>query len=145
MIAKLMVLFTLTLSAITCGQPSVKTDAKTVQQPSSNVNMFVNNFEAYEMAIQAAGVASIPEAAILENGDLYVVYAYTSGGENRKGNMTLADQSNNRFEGHWKTDADNGNSYQGTLYVVFDASGNGKGYYQFGGQDYEIAISKKDN
>lgn len=39
--------------------------------------------------------------------------------------------------------ADNGNSYQGTLYVVFDTSGNGKGYYQFAGQDYEITISKK--
>ena len=108
----------------------------------TNVSVFISGFSAYSMDIQAAGLATIPKATIADNGELYIEYAYHSGGENRTGKMTLYDKGNHRFEGNWKTDADNGNAYQGTLYFVFDRDGNATGYYKFGGSDYAITILK---
>ncbi len=107
-----------------------------------HVNTFIANFATFSMDIQAAGVASIPKATISDKGELFIAYAYTAGSEKRTGKMTLHDRGNNRFEGHWKTAADNGNSYQGSLYFIFDALGNANGSYEFGGSNYNISIVK---
>lgn len=125
-----------------CGQSNLKQQSNMVDNELTNVSVFISNFSKYNMDIQAAGLASIPKATLSKKGELYIEYAYHSGGENRNGKMTLYDKGNHRFEGNWKTDADNGNSYQGTLYFVFDKFGNGDGYYKFGGSNYKINILK---
>lgn len=105
-----------------------------------NVKYFASKFADFKMDIQGAGLASIPKATILDNGELYIEYAYHSEGENRKGKMTLTEKAMNRFEGNWKTIADNGNVYQGTLYFDFKTNGEANGYYKFAGSDYKITI-----
>ena len=109
----------------------------------SNVAAFLSDFSAYSMDIHAAGMATIPIALITEEGELYMEYSYQSGQESRNGKMTLQDKGNNRFEGNWKTLADNGNSYQGSLYFIFDESGGAEGQYKFAGANYKIIIFKK--
>lgn len=110
---------------------------------NENVNQFVKNFQTFSMDIQGAGLASVPKATVSEKGELYCEYAYHSEGENRNGKMTLTDKGNNRFEGNWKTVADNGNVYQGTLYLIFKVNGEAEGYYKYAGGNYKITIMKK--
>ena len=126
-----------------CGQSNQKNTKDMIENSVSNVAVFISNFANYSMDIQAAGIASIPDAKLAENGELFIEYIYTSGGENRECKMTLFSRCNHRYEGNWKTDADNGNSYDGTLYFVFDERGNAKGVYKYGGGDYDITILKK--
>ena len=142
MIQKMVCLFFLVTSLNACGQSNLKKVSTGIENNQSTVSVFISNFAAYTMDIQAAGIATIPKATLSESGELYIEYAYHSGGENRNGKMTLYDKGKNRFEGKWKTDADNGNSYQGTLYFVFDELGNGSGNYKFGRSDYQITIQK---
>lgn len=123
-----------------CAQ---QTENKKEIMKMNNVNQFIKSFQTFSMDIQGAGLASIPNATISEKGEVYCEYAYHSEGENRKGKMTLSDKGNNRFEGNWKTVADNGNEYQGTLYFIFKASGEAEGYYKYSGSDYKITIFKK--
>ncbi len=105
---------------------------------------FISDFKSYRMDIQAAGIATIPVATISEKSTLYIEYAYTAGGENRNGKMTLALNPNtNRFEGDWKTVADNGNAYQGDLYFEFKDNGQADGFYHYGGINYKITIFKE--
>ena len=106
-------------------------------------NTFIADYQNYSMDIEAAGLASIKEATLSMEGALYVEYAYTSGSENRNGKMTLQLTEKNRLEGNWKTDADNGNSYSGSLYFTFKENGEASGQYKYGGTDYKIAILKK--
>ncbi|NJM52624.1 MAG: hypothetical protein HC846_04020 [Blastocatellia bacterium] len=81
---------------------------------------FVENFAAYKMDIQAAGIGAIPSASLSKENQLTVEYSYHSEGENRKGKMNLMlDSSANRFEGNWRTEADNGNVYQGSFEFFF--------------------------
>lgn len=54
--------------------------------------------------------------------------------------MTLTSKGKNRFEGHWKTIADNGNVYQGDLYFVFKENGEADGHYKYMGSNYKITI-----
>lgn len=110
---------------------------------NQNVKAFIMLFQNFGMDIQAAGLASIPIATLSAKNELYIEYSYHSEGENRKGKMTLADKGGNRFEGSWKTIADNGNVYQGVLYFNFKANGEADGYYKFAGGDYKITIFTK--
>lgn len=112
---------------------------------NQNVKAFITSSQNYGMDIQAAGIASIPKATLSAKNELYIEYAYHSEGENRNGKMTLVDKGNNRFEGNWKTVADNGNVYQGALYFVFKPNGEADGNYKYAGSDYKITIftSKK--
>lgn len=143
MISNLMLLLSLLTSLNTCGQVNHQKAPSMPKDDLSNVSVFISNFGDYSMDIQAAGLATIPKATISKEGVLYIEYSYKSGAENRNGKMTLNNKSNNRFEGEWKTDADNGNSYQGTLYFFFNKNGTAEGYYKFGGSDYKITILKK--
>jgi len=140
MISKIALLLALIASVHTCAQSTINNESNTMNQNQTNIAVFIADFANYSMDIQAAGMATIPAATTSEEGELYIEYAYRSGQENRNGKMTLSDKGNNRFEGNWKTDADNGNSYQGSLYFVFDKLGNADGYYKFGGSDYKITI-----
>lgn len=126
----LLIIIALTLGFSSCAQ----------NNHSMNVTTFINNFENYNMDIQAAGIAGIPVATLSNDNVLYIEYHYNSGNEKRKGKMTLTLVSDNRFEGNWKTDADNGNSYDGALYFQFDGNGEASGYYKYGGSDYKITI-----
>jgi hypothetical protein len=96
------------------------------------------------MDIEAAGLASIPKASLSPTNELYIEYRYTSGDENRNGKMTLVPTKDDRFEGHWKTDADNGNSYSGPLHFVFKENGEAEGVYKYAGSDYKITIDRMD-
>ncbi|MFS4492193.1 hypothetical protein [Maribacter sp. 2308TA10-17] len=123
---------------------SCNTKAQNTMKQSEFAETFITDFKAYEMDIQAAGIASIPVARLSEGKTLYIEYVYASGGENRNGKMTLMlNPKSKRFEGGWKTLADNGNSYEGDMYFVFTADGQASGFYTFGGADYKITIFKK--
>ena len=96
------------------------------------------------MDIQSAGVSTIPIATLSDEDELYVEYSYQSEGEDRNGKMTLRPNPKViRFEGEWKTIANNGNVYEGTLYFQFDESGQANGFYEFNGANYKITIFKK--
>lgn len=105
---------------------------------------FIANFRSYKMDIQAAGMASIPAAELTKGNQLVIDYEYKAGSESRSGRMTLSlNVDSNQFEGNWKTLADNGNSYQGSMYFVFKENGEADGFYSFSGSDYKITIILK--
>lgn len=106
--------------------------------------IFVSHFSDYQMNIRSAGVATIPIATLSDENELYIEYAYQSESEDRNGKMTLSRKhKTNRFEGKWKTVANNGNVYQGDLYFLFEDNGQADGFYQFNGTNYKITIFKK--
>lgn len=142
MTSKLIFILSLMTSLNASSQLNNQKASIIVKDHLSNVSVFISQFETYTMDIQAAGLAKIPKASITKDGLLYIEYVYKSEAENRNGKMTLYNKMNNRFEGTWKTDADNGNSYRGTLYFVFDELGNAEGYYKFSGSDFKITIQK---
>lgn len=107
------------------------------------VKTFSKNFQDYKINIEAAGIATITDASFIMEGELWVSYAYISENESRKGKMRLLVTDNQNLEGEWKTEADNGNSYNGTLYFKFEENGEANGHYTFGGTDYKITILKK--
>ncbi|MDB4292294.1 hypothetical protein N9954_02735 [Maribacter sp.] len=123
---------------------SCNTKAQNTMKQSEFAETFISDFKGYEMDIQAAAIASIPVATLSEEKTLYIEYAYNAGGENRNGKMTLVlNTKSNRFEGNWKTIADNGNSYEGDMYFIFKEDGQANGFYKFSGADYKITIFKK--
>lgn len=123
---------------------SCNANAQNKMEQTDFVKTFISDYGNHKMDIQAAGIATIAGATLSEKGRLYIEYAYNSEGETRNGKMTLMLNSNTkRFEGGWKTVADNGNVYQGTLYFRFEKNGQANGFYQFGGTDYKITIFKK--
>lgn len=142
MFSKIFFILSLITSSNACGQVNHQNTTSIINEELSNVSVFTSIFGMYSMDIQAAGLASISKATVSEDGVLYIEYSYKSGIENRNGKMTLRYKSKNHFEGNWKTEADNGNSYQGTLYFIFDKDGTADGYYKFGGSDYKITILK---
>lgn len=103
---------------------------------------FVNHYSTFKMDIQAAGLASITMASISDSDELYIEYSYHSENESRNGKMKLQKRENNKFEGNWKTEADNGNVYEGSLYFLFKSGGQADGYYKYSGSDYKITIFK---
>jgi hypothetical protein len=109
----------------------------------THVRQLVADPAAYEMDIQAAGLATIPTASLAADGSLTLSYRYESEGEKRRGSMTLASRGENQYAGHWKTDAHTGNVYQGTLHFTFAADGTATGSYRFDGRDYAITIRKR--
>jgi hypothetical protein len=116
-----------------CGQTQTSRDM-------SNVEKFIGGYSQFKMDIQAAGIATIP-AASFQNNELIIEYAYFSEGENRKGKMTLTFNSDtDRFEGNWQTNADNGNAYKGSLYLIFNENAEASGHYQYMGTNYSISI-----
>jgi hypothetical protein len=119
---------------------SCDTNAQKKMSQVENVKIFINKFADFKMDIQGAGIATIPKATLSKTNELYIEYAYFSEGENRTGKMTLTENANHRFIGNWKTTADNGNVYQGTLYFDFEEDGEAQGYYKFAGSDYKIRI-----
>lgn len=132
-ILTLLILATQTLTS--CSQTKNSTTM-------ANIETFISNYSYYKMDIQAAGIASVASATF-ENNELMIEYAYLSEGENRKGKMMLTlNAKSNRFEGNWQTNADNGNVYKGSLYFVFNESGEADGEYKFGGSNYKITIFK---
>jgi hypothetical protein len=118
-----------------------KTDNRKTMSQQDFAAKFVKSFAAYKMDIQAAGIAGIPSAELANDNRLTIEYSYHSEGENRKGKMTLQFvPTTNRFEGNWKTDADNGNVYQGSLHLSFKENGEADGFYLFEGENYRISI-----
>ncbi|SMB99485.1 hypothetical protein SAMN00120144_0221 [Hymenobacter roseosalivarius DSM 11622] len=108
--------------------------------PTDNAHRFAANYSSFKMNIEAVGIARIP-AAHWAHDTLVVDYAYFSEGEQRQGRMSLAWQPPaNRFEGTWRTQADNGNVYQGPLYLVFQENGEATGQYTFLGSRYAITL-----
>lgn len=123
---------------------SCNSKAQNKMEQKEFVKTFISDYNIYEMDIQSAGIANIPVATLSENGTLYIEYTYNSEGEKRNGKMTLLlNSKTNRFEGGWKTVADNGNVYQGNLYFAFEKDGQANGFYQFGGTDYKITIFER--
>jgi hypothetical protein len=123
---------------------SCNADAQNMMKQKEFVKAFISDYNTYGMDIQSAGIATIPVASASENGTLYIEYAYTSEGEKRNGKMTLLlNSKTKRFEGGWKTIADNGNEYQGNLCFIFERDGQANGFYQFGATDYKIKIFKR--
>lgn len=98
---------------------SCNTNAQYKMIQTENVKHFFSNFAKYKMDIQGAGIATIPNSRISNVNSLVIDYAYDSEGEKRTGNMTLTYiETTKQFEGKWKSEADNGNVYIGTLYFV---------------------------
>ena len=88
-------------------------------------------------------MASIPAARLdTLTGRLLIDYAYRSEGEQRAGQMQLmaSAKTPSRYEGSWRTEATNGNTYAGDLYLDFAKDGSAEGEYTFGGASYEIGI-----
>ena len=137
------IIILLGISLNTFAQSIIPNNTTMTNLDQSNIEVFISNFKTFSMDIQAAGLAKIPVATLSITGELYIEYAYHSTGENRNGKMTLAYKQPSRYEGKWKTLADNGNSYEGTLYFVFDEHGEAEGHYEFGGSQYSITINKK--
>ena len=108
-------------------------------QGARGAEVFATHFSTYTMDIQAAGIADIPQATS-EGGALSIAYHYQAEGEDRTGKMALTHVGDRRYEGHWKTTADNGNVYQGSLYFLFEENGEAQGQYRFAGADYGIRI-----
>lgn len=136
-------LLTFTFSINACAQKIDTNKMETTDKiltTNTSVKSFVANFSNFKMDIQAAGMASIPTATLSENGELYIEYAYNSEGEVRNGKMTLTEKTKTRFDGNWKTIADNGNVYSGSLYFDFKENGEADGFYKFGGSNYKITI-----
>jgi hypothetical protein len=136
-----------------CGQ-SPKTTIPTMNKVemtpvntsnTEGVETFITNFKAYHFDIQAAGIANLPMASLSKEGVLEIDYTYRSEGENRTGKMQLTKTKPNHFKGNWKTNADNGNVYQGSLYLDFATNGTAKGFYKYGGSDYSIILFLKDD
>ena len=116
-------------------------NAQTATDQASYAQRFVLNFDQYIIDIQVAGIARIPTATLSKQNVLSVAYTYRSEGEDRSGNMELfLDEKSDQFVGNWKTVAENGNVYQGRLYLVFEESGEASGSYQFLGASYKINI-----
>jgi hypothetical protein len=116
-------------------------NAQNKMTQTENINQFVSKFANFKMDIQGAGMAIIPTASITKDNVLNIDYAYNSEGEKRKGSMTLTfNEKAKRYEGNWKTNADNGNVYSGSLYFVFKENGEADGYYKYAGSDYKITI-----
>ncbi len=112
-----------------------------MKNQSNYVKTFLAHFSEYKMYIEAAGIAAIPSAKLSAEDILDIHYAYTSGDEKRKGQMLLVwIEGANRFEGSWETKADNGNVYKGTMYFIFAKDGTANGWYDYGGNAYEIKI-----
>ena len=131
-----LLLTVLAISVLSCNS-----NAQNKMVQTENVKYFVSKFANFKMDIQGAGMATIPKATLSDKEELYIEYAYHSEGENRKGKMTLLiNDSKEKFVGNWKTIADNGNVYQGSLYFVFKQNGEADGYYKYAGSDYKITI-----
>lgn len=135
-----MKILSVTIAILSLIFGSCHTNAQQKINKMENVQLFVSRFHQYRMDIEGAGLATIPNATITDRSDLYIEYAYFSDGENRKGKMTLTERANHRYEGTWKTIADNGNVYEGTLYFTFKENGEAAGRYTFAGSDYKIRI-----
>jgi hypothetical protein len=111
-------------------------------QPSHETR-FLETFGEYELEIQAAGVATIPSVSRSADGHLTIAYRYQADGERRTGRMTLTPRTEHRYEGDWRTIADTGQVYEGTLWLVFAADGTAVGAYLFAGQHYRIAVNDR--
>ncbi len=132
----------LLLSLITAiNSNAQETEKKDKQRKWANT--FLVNQQNYQLDIEAAGIANIKNANITSENELWIDYAYTSGAEKRKGRMKMLLTDQGRFEGDWKTNAHNGNNYNGSLYLVFKESGEASGQYQYSGTNYKIAILKR--
>lgn len=131
----------LILIAFAVSSLSCYLNAQNKMTQTENAKYFASKFDEYKMYIQGAGMATIPGASISIDNSLAIEYAYNSEGEKRKGSMilTFAEKAK-RFEGHWKTKADNGNVYNGTLYFLFKENGEAGGHYKYAGSDYKITI-----
>jgi hypothetical protein len=118
-----------------------KTETKQLHQNNKlGIDVFVKNYRQYRLDIEAAGIATIPSATLDKNQVLTIEYVYRSEGENRTGKMILRAKRPAYFEGDWKTNADNGNVYQGALFLIFEADGTAKGSYRFSGADHKISV-----
>jgi len=106
---------------------------------------FLKNYHHYEMPIEAAGLASITSARVLNTDQIRIEYKYEAENESRSGYMLLNETSNHRYEGNWHTTAHNGNSYKGTLHFVFSPNGEAKGKYLYAGNIYSIEIKLKSD
>jgi len=106
-------------------------------------NRFLSDIKKYEMPIEAAGLASITSARVLNSDQIRIEYKYEAGNESRSGYMLLNETSNHRYEGTWHTNAHNGNSYKGTLHFVFSPNGEAKGKYLYAGNNYSIELKLK--
>jgi hypothetical protein len=129
------------LLIIATGLFSCNSNAQSKMTQTEYAKHFVDNFATYKMDIKGAGLATLPKASLSKENALSINYAYHSEGENRQGAMTLTfNEKTKRFEGNWKTNADNGNVYSGSLYFVFKENGEADGYYKYAGSDYMITI-----
>ena len=119
-------------------------EAQEPMDQSALARRFVAHFSDYVLNIQAAGRASISNASLSGEDTLRVDYAYQSEGEKRRGSLSLwLRQETHRFEGTWRTVADNGNVYQGTLRLRFKAQGEATGFYTFLGTNYTLTLSRR--
>lgn len=102
--------------------------------------LFVENYNQYTMDIAAAGRATLPTVFWSSDGALIIEYTYQAGTEKRTGSMVLQTTKAHHYEGNWKTVADSGQEYAGSLYFDFKKDGTANGYYQFAGNSYKITI-----
>ena len=106
--------------------------------PSTEVKAFAKTPDAFEMPIEAAGLASLPEVRLdADSGELFVAYRYAAGDAQRAGGMTLLPDPGdaNRYRGRWRTVEE--------LYLDFDSDGTARGEYTFNGSDYAIGIRRR--
>ena len=112
----------------------------------AGVAAFAKTAGAYEMPIEAAGLASLPEARLdTTTAELFVAYRYATGTAQRTGAMTLRPARGRpaHYVGRWRTVEDDGTVYAGDLYLDFAADGTAVGAYTFGAAGYGTAIRRR--
>jgi len=135
-------LATLTMLGL-CGQ--AKNTYKIKSTETMGTQLFVNNAKEYQYYFEGAGMVTI-NSAEQEDGELTSRYSYTSGSEERIGTNRFELQNDGTYNGKWKTTADNGNVYEGGVWLKFDADGTAAGKWTWDGMpgSYEIRIDKME-
>lgn len=103
---------------------------------------FRGSLAAYRMEIEAAGVASINAVRVQSATDVEVDYTYDArdgSGERRAGTLFLRENAG-KMTGRFRTRADNGHVYEGTVVLSFGDDGTARGSYVFAGGSYALSI-----
>ena len=129
-------------SQINCNHEMIECNPKK-KSSTSGVLKFCENFDQYAYDGDGLDVINIKRAE-LQGSKLTIEYYYTAEGENRKGKSSHKLQSDGIYKGHWKTIADNGNTYEGESWFKFNSDGTASGNWTWDGVpgEFELAINK---
>jgi len=124
-----------------CGQS--KNSEKTKNMRNIGTTIFADNSKEYQYYFEGAGMVTI-NSVELKEGEIISKYSYTSRNEDRTGTNRLMLQGDGNYSGKWRTTANNGNIYEGNLWLKFNDDGTANGKWIWDGMpgDYEIRIDK---